>query len=166
MMQTIKQVTRLDPIDGLRFNVCVLLSDMFRVSSSWNYGIVLDKPFFDLCVTEFNPKQNKSSPYKDFITAEYSGHRGFTAIGSYVFPKNLGFMINGEGNIKDFTMFQNAKYFFELRKIFKQMHIGVFKKDNSFGISYLHRATPKSSYGIQLGLTVPFIKKYRMTSKK
>lgn len=154
IMQGVKTLTQLNPIDGLRFNINVQSLSMLRISGTWNYGILSEGPFFDLCMTLFNPLQGEPSPYNDFITGEYSGYRGFTAIGSYIPSKRLGFMFKGEGNVSNLKKFRNATHMIELRKLFGSMHIGVFRRNDSFGMSYLHRTSPNFSFGAQIGLTV------------
>lgn len=162
MMQGVKSLTELVPTDGLRFSISLQPFSSFRISSAWNYGMLSDMRSFDLCLTKFNSEQEEPSSYNDFVTAEYSGFRGFTAIGSLVLSKNLGIMLRGEGSLK--PHFKNKKtfkdtlqsmlYMLEVRKLLGPAHIGIFRKQNSFGLNYLHRMNPTFSYGAQLGLTV------------
>jgi len=165
-MQGVKSLTELMPIDGLRFSINMEPLSSFRTSSAWNYGIISDKKSFDICVTKFNSEQEEVSPYNDFLTAEWSGYRGITAIGSFILSRELGLMVKGEGYLKNIESIHNGIYMIELRKLLGLAHIGIFRKENSFGLNYLHRISPSISYGVQLGLTVSLLKQYRRILKK
>jgi hypothetical protein len=132
---------------------------LFKTSLAWNYGMISDRKFFDLCITKFNSEQEKVSSHNDFLTAEWSGHRGITAIGSFILSRKLGLMMKGEGYLKNLKSIYDGIYMIELRKLLGPAHIGIFRKDNSFGLNYLHRMSPSMSYGGQLGLTVPLLMK-------
>ena len=154
MMQPIAAITQLEPIDGMCFNMSAQLMNTLRTSLAWNYGMLSEINHMDLCITLLNPSQEDPSPYNDFLTAELSGLRGFTAIGSYIPMKSLGLIFKGEGNISNLKEIKNSPYMFEIRKMLGAQHIGVYKKRDSFGVNYLQRISPEQSYGFQLGFTV------------
>lgn len=154
MMQAVKSLTQLESVDGFRFNASIQPLDALRASGTWNYAILTNKRHFDLCMSLFNPAQEDSILYKDFLTTEFSGLRGITAIGSFIPVPKFGIMVKGEGNWRDVKDTKDGNYMIELRKMLGSMHVGIFKKDDSFGLNYLHRTTPSFSHGIQLGLTV------------
>jgi len=154
MMYSVKALTQLEPIDGFRFNMSVEPLDILRLSATWNYSIIGSRRYFDACGTLFNFSQGEPSFNNYFLTAELSGLRGFTAIGSHMVSPGLGILIKGESTIPDLKSIKKARYMIEMRKILGPGHIGLFKKENSFGLHYLHRLNPSFSYGCQLELTV------------
>eukprot|EP00826_Nyctotherus_ovalis_P018826 TRINITY_DN1569_c0_g2_i1.p1 TRINITY_DN1569_c0_g2~~TRINITY_DN1569_c0_g2_i1.p1 ORF type:complete len:277 (-),score=27.15 TRINITY_DN1569_c0_g2_i1:347-1177(-) len=154
MMREVRSLTRLEPIDGLRFNVSLQPLAVFRASGAWNFGILGSGRYFSLCVSMFSPEEDS---YGDFVTGEYSGARGLTVIGSRTLSKNLGIVLKGEGSLKSlksFESFGNALYMLEVRKLLGPAHVGVFRKENLLGLNFLHRTSPALSYGVQLGITV------------
>eukprot|EP00826_Nyctotherus_ovalis_P065846 TRINITY_DN9695_c0_g2_i1.p1 TRINITY_DN9695_c0_g2~~TRINITY_DN9695_c0_g2_i1.p1 ORF type:complete len:146 (+),score=30.12 TRINITY_DN9695_c0_g2_i1:449-886(+) len=126
-MLPIQSLTQLEPIDGFRFNVSVQPLDALRVSGTWNYAIVASKRHFDVCMSAFNLAKEREVPCNDFATAEVSGRRGVTAIGSYVLSPKLGLMLKGEGTLRNMRVFnatskvsdivRDINYMIELRKI-------------------------------------------------
>lgn len=154
MMMGVRSLTRLEPIDGLRFNVSVQPLALFRASGTWSFGILGSGRHFGLCTSLFSAEEDLRG---DFVTGEYSGARGLTVLGSRTLSKKLGVVLKGEGSLKSFKSlesFGNAMYMVEIRKLLGPTHIGVFRKENLFGLNLLHRASSDLSYGAQLGITV------------
>ncbi len=154
MMQPVKAMTQPDPIDGLRFNISVQPLKVFRASATWKYATFAGKQYFSACAAAMNPKEDVPAPYNDFVAGEFSGDKGVTVTGSYIPIPQWGVMLKGEGNLRDVKDIKSITYTVESRKMFGPIHVGVFKKNDSFGVNYLHRANPFFSYGTYLELFV------------
>ena len=153
-MQPVKAVTQPEPIDGLRFSVNVQPLDMFRMSGTWNYATFSGKQYFSACGTALHQKEDMATPYSDFVTGEFSGDKGITIMGSYIPIPQYGAMLKVEGHLESTRKLNAANYMVEARKMFGPIHVGVFKKHDAFGVSYLHRPHEAISYAAEIELFV------------
>jgi len=157
MLNPVKALTQLDPIDGLRLLVSIQPKQTIRLSGTWNYANI-GKSGFNMCGTWMklneedaeNEKKNIYS-YPDFITAECASDKGIAIMGSYVpFPTWGGIMAKVEGRAKLHEKLDQTKFAIELREMFDTLHAGIILKHDALALSLLKRFSNSLSCAGQL----------------